>query len=95
MIELKRFTREDWYGFCGATRFRDGNEPLIGEFKVGSQEWVIVVDGNPDGPQITNCETGEFYFTHEPVNLLFQLRRYMTEADFGQMFETNLIVECL
>lgn len=29
---LRRFTKEDWYGWAGAERFEDGSEPFIGEF---------------------------------------------------------------
>jgi len=30
MIEVKEFTKVDWYGFAGAESFANGSEPLLG-----------------------------------------------------------------
>ena len=34
MIQMRPFKREDWYGFAGATSFKDGVQPLIGTLSV-------------------------------------------------------------
>lgn len=44
MIEMKAFTKEDWYGFAGATSFPDGTPPHLGELTVDGHPAVVVVD---------------------------------------------------
>jgi hypothetical protein len=41
---MKKFSKDDWYGFPGAERFSDGTAPLIGELKVGDEVGLMVVD---------------------------------------------------
>ena len=43
MIELRPFTKNDWYGFAGAEPFPDDSEPLIGE--MGGIDYDL--DGTP------------------------------------------------
>ena len=34
MLKLRRFSKEDWYGWAGASPFPNGEEPWIGEIKM-------------------------------------------------------------
>lgn len=42
MSKLERFTRDDWFGFAGASKLPDGTDPLIAHI----DPWVIIVAGD-------------------------------------------------
>jgi hypothetical protein len=44
MIQMKPFSKTDWYGFAGATSFPDGSAPLIGECQVGELGGMVIID---------------------------------------------------
>ena len=41
-MKVRKFTKYDWYGFAGAERFKNGEEP----FFVEMDDWAMVVDKN-------------------------------------------------
>jgi hypothetical protein len=41
-MNLKEFTKIDWYGFAGAENFPEGSAPLIGE----ENNYFVVADAN-------------------------------------------------
>jgi hypothetical protein len=47
-LTFRPFTQEDWFGFAGAERFTNGDEPLIAEgfFAADQREWFLVLDGS-------------------------------------------------
>jgi hypothetical protein len=42
--DWRRFAEADWYGFAGAERFENGDEPWIAEVEVDGQPAVAIVD---------------------------------------------------
>ena len=46
MADYRRFTKEDWYGWGGATQFKNGQEPFIYEQKLnnGDVDMTVIVD---------------------------------------------------
>lgn len=49
---FRRFTKEDWYGWAGASKFPNGDEPLVAEveFRRGDQKltaWVLIGGEEP------------------------------------------------
>jgi len=58
MATLRRFTKNDWDGFAGATHFADGADPLIAYIKIAFPEAqydaVLVVDG--EGIAVMACD---------------------------------------
>lgn len=50
MLILKRFEKEDWYGWAGATSFPGGDKPLIShDLKVDGHDAVLIVSGEEPG----------------------------------------------
>lgn len=43
-VAWRPFSKEDWYGFAGATSFPDGSPPLFAELTVDGQEGLAVLD---------------------------------------------------
>lgn len=48
LINIREFSKTDWYGWAGATRFKNGSEPLIYEQELneGSTSLTIIGDAN-------------------------------------------------
>ena len=42
-MELKEFTKTDWYGYAGVERFADGSEPMIAGVDVTDNSGVTVI----------------------------------------------------
>ena len=60
MSEIRRFTKEDWYGWAGAENFKSGSEPFIYELELndGAVELTAIADKN--GLQVSLfCEDEE------------------------------------
>lgn len=58
MSKLERFTRDDWFGFAGASKLPDGTDPLIAHI----DPWVILVAG--DERAINGFPVRERYSSH-------------------------------
>ena len=58
MNEIRRFTKEDWYGYGGAEKFSNDTEPFIYErvLNDGAVEMVIIVDAT--GIEVNMTEVG-------------------------------------
>jgi hypothetical protein len=56
MMELREFTKNDWYGYAGAERFSDGSQPLIGRYGIVE----IVVDANGIGVLVDDTKETEY-----------------------------------
>jgi hypothetical protein len=41
------FTKSDWYGMAGASRFADGSEPLVGGFAIDTSEVATLTEYGP------------------------------------------------
>lgn len=46
MGKIRRFKKEDWWGYAGSTKFKDGTNPFIYERELndGAVELVIIAD---------------------------------------------------
>lgn len=58
-LNLRPFTKSDWYGFAGACRFADGSEPLIAD--------SLLIDGR-DATAILDAEGLSFTITDADGN---------------------------
>lgn len=53
------FTKEDWYGYAGATAFADGSEPIIAEWSDGDSDDQLQIVLDAEGGCIYFYEDGE------------------------------------
>jgi len=48
--DVRRFTKEDWFGFAGSTRFADGSVPFIADAHFeGVQDATLIADAEGVG----------------------------------------------
>lgn len=47
----RRFSRNDWCGFAGATRFDSGNDPVIFNTTNGDHEYIVI--GDAEGVEVS------------------------------------------
>jgi hypothetical protein len=80
MLELpsgfRRFTQSDWMGYCGADKFPDGSEPIIGEIRilVDSQETYQRNHAADPGLLGWFCETTvEWVLSYDPNDTLLPI----------------------
>lgn len=48
---MRKFTKEDWYGFAGACPMTDGRGPYTGLVEIGNKKYVLIVGGNYDSTE--------------------------------------------
>lgn len=62
-MDLRPFTKSDWYGFAGAEPFADDSDPLMGEVEVevDGTPWtaIVVLDAVGLTFMVSNDEGGE------------------------------------
>lgn len=61
---IRRFTKEDWYGFAGAEKFRGGSDPFMYERDMnnGLIELVITADRNGIMVMLTDGEESDTWY---------------------------------
>jgi hypothetical protein len=90
MIELRRMDHPDKINFPGASTFRDGCEPLIGQIKIDEKPVTIIIDDRGLlfgwGEQYYNWHEKRLPFEGvDLLNILFQLQNEMTNEFFQEI----------
>lgn len=86
-MQLKPFTKTDWYGLAGAERFENGDEPLVAYFDAPSA--VVIHDMRGIQVILYNLE-GEYDDIYD-----LRGRRRACAAILASMTEADLTPEAL
>lgn len=79
MRELRRFTRDDWYAYAGATQFPDGTDPYITEYG----PLTIIVDGLGLQAFLEDEEVDALIVMSEDIEYLIDIARGLMRSFIG------------